>query len=339
MGTHPIFESDFDCLTEMSNVNESYIREHKLKQLMEFLMEQLLNKKPSNPEKYLIKILERRQSLLSEKPKTPTKRPTESLSSPRARTYEKPWLSNSTNLHSSMPKKKTSRPLSSTQPTSDIRPLSKTVDLTVSSNEHERRSAAKNNFKKISKNDDVMKEAIQKTTMKVLNAAKETGKPPIKSDLHNEELKLEKYEIEKTKSKKEIDTKAQMELQRQKKGMKTKKKIHSIPEPPQKPKKQISVAYEQPGPKEVAILENPFDLAAEGIKVSNAELQAASKMNFKNVKVDMDAMINKLAQNPTQQRIDSFLNETNHDYMSPPMSHRSYVSVSGLETREWKMIE
>ena len=54
----------------MSNSNESYIREHKLKQLMEFLMEQLLNKKPSNPEKYLIKILERRQSLLAEKPKT-----------------------------------------------------------------------------------------------------------------------------------------------------------------------------------------------------------------------------------------------------------------------------
>ena len=25
--------------------------------------------------------------------------------------------------------------------------------------------------------------------------------------------------------------------------------------------------------------------------------------------------------------------------MSPPMSHRSYVSVSGLETREWKMME
>ena len=54
----------------MSNSNESYIREHKLKQLMEFLMEQLLNKKPSNPEKYLIKILERRQALLAEKPKT-----------------------------------------------------------------------------------------------------------------------------------------------------------------------------------------------------------------------------------------------------------------------------
>ena len=54
----------------MSNSNESYIREHKLKQLMEFLMEQVLNKKPSNPEKYIIKILERRQSLLAEKPKT-----------------------------------------------------------------------------------------------------------------------------------------------------------------------------------------------------------------------------------------------------------------------------
>jgi len=303
-------------------------------------MEQLLNKKPSNPEKYLIKILERRQSLLAEKPKTPTKRPTESLSSPRARTYEKPWLSNSTNLHSSMPKKKTSttsRPHSSTHLSS--RPLSKTVDLTVTSKEQEGRNAAKANLKKIAKNDDVMKE-IEKTTMKVVDAAKVTGKP-IKCDLHNEELKLN-YKIEKEKSKKdatEIDAKAQMELQRQKKGMKTTKSMKNIPEPTPKPKKQISVAYEQPGPKEIAILENPFDLAAEGIKVSNEELQAASKMNFKNVKVDMDAMINKLAQNPTQQRIDTFLNETNHDYMSPPMSHRSYVSVSGLETREWKMME
>ena len=62
--------SSYILLQIMSNSNESYIREHKLKQLMEFLMEQLLNKKPSNPEKYLIKILERRQSLLAEKPKT-----------------------------------------------------------------------------------------------------------------------------------------------------------------------------------------------------------------------------------------------------------------------------
>ena len=169
----------------------------------------------------------------------PTKRPTESLSSPRARTYEKPWLSNSTNLHSSMPKKKTSstsRPHSSTHPSSN-RPLSKTVDLTVTSKEQEGRNAAKANLKKISKNDDVIKE-IEKTTMKVVNAAKVTGKP-IKCDLHNEELKLD-YKIEKEKPKKEIDTKAQMELQRQKKGMKTTKSVKHIPELTPKPKKQIS---------------------------------------------------------------------------------------------------
>ena len=138
-----------------------------------------------------------------------------------------------------MPKKKTSstsRPHSSTHPSSN-RPLSKTVDLTVTSKEQEGRNAAKANLKKISKNDDVIKE-IEKTTMKVVNAAKVTGKP-IKCDLHNEELKLD-YKIEKEKPKKEIDTKAQMELQRQKKGMKTTKSVKHIPELTPKPKKQIS---------------------------------------------------------------------------------------------------
>ena len=137
-----------------------------------------------------------------------------------------------------MPKKKTSstsRPHSSTNPSN--RPLSKTVDLTVTSKEQEGRNAAKANLKKISKNDDVIKE-IEKTTMKIVNAAKVTGKP-IKCDLHNEELKLD-YKIEKENPKKEIDTKAQMELQRQKKGMKTTKSIKNIPEPTPKPKKQIS---------------------------------------------------------------------------------------------------
>merc|ERR1711920_503033 len=107
---------------------------------------------------YLIKILERRQSLLAEKPKTPTKRPTESLSSPRARTYDKPWLSNSTNLHSSMPQKKnpSSRPQSA-YPSTSHRPLSKTVDLTVSSKEHHQgRQGAKANLIKMSKTDEAM---------------------------------------------------------------------------------------------------------------------------------------------------------------------------------------
>ena len=139
-----------------------------------------------------------------------------------------------------MPKKKTTsstaRPHSSAHP-GHTRPLSKTVDLTVTSKEQEGRNAAKANLKKIAKNDDVIKE-IEKTTMKIVNAAKVTGKP-IKSDLHNEELKLD-YKIEKENPKKEIDTKAQLELQRQKKGLKTTKSTKNIPEPTPKPKKQIS---------------------------------------------------------------------------------------------------
>ena len=93
----------------MSQTSEEYVKEHKLKQLMEFLLEQLVLKRPKNPEKYLITLLERRQHLLVNRPKSspgksPSKRPTQSLTSPRSRTYEKPWLANSSNMHSSMPK-------------------------------------------------------------------------------------------------------------------------------------------------------------------------------------------------------------------------------------------
>ena len=61
--------------------NEEYIKEHKLKQLMEFLLEQLVVKRPKNPEKYLITLLERRQHLLVNRPKSsPSKSPMKSPS-------------------------------------------------------------------------------------------------------------------------------------------------------------------------------------------------------------------------------------------------------------------
>ena len=54
--------------------------------------------------------------------------------------------------------------------------------------------------------------------------------------------------------------------------------------------KQFLVAFEEATPHEIGILENPFDLANEGIQVSNSELQAAK--NFKwnnNVTIDMNS--------------------------------------------------
>ena len=163
--------------------NETYVKEHKLKQLMEFLMEQLVSKKPKNPEKYLITLLERRQRLLNERPKTvrinnikklhcyyniQPKKPTESLS-PRSRIYEKPWLKNSTSssLHSSMPKPaRTSRPKTPN--------MSKTVDLTVRSREASR--DIKKQLKKVEHDPVVVKEA-KMTTMKVVNSSKIHGIP------------------------------------------------------------------------------------------------------------------------------------------------------------------
>merc|ERR1711876_114962 len=51
MGTHPIFESDFDCLTEMNEATEGQKLEDELRKLkeeeklLEELMEKLLNAK------------------------------------------------------------------------------------------------------------------------------------------------------------------------------------------------------------------------------------------------------------------------------------------------------
>ena len=49
------------------------------------------------------------------------------------------------------------------------------------------------------------------------------------------------------------------------------------------------MAIEKPGPNEIAITENPFDLANEGIKVTQAELAAAKNMNLGGIKINMDA--------------------------------------------------
>ena len=52
-----------------------------------------------------------------------------------------------------------------------------------------------------------------------------------------------------------------------------------------------SVAIEQPGPVELAIAENPFDLANEGVKVTKEELAAAKNMDLgqRGIKINMDA--------------------------------------------------
>ena len=40
-----------------------YAKEHKLKELFEFLMEQVLNRKPPNPEVFVINVLKRKQNM------------------------------------------------------------------------------------------------------------------------------------------------------------------------------------------------------------------------------------------------------------------------------------
>ena len=56
------------------------------------------------------------------------------------------------------------------------------------------------------------------------------------------------------------------------------------------------MAIEQPGPVELAVAENPFDLANEGVKVTKEELAAAKNMDLGqqrgNIKINMDAWVN-----------------------------------------------
>ena len=49
------------------------------------------------------------------------------------------------------------------------------------------------------------------------------------------------------------------------------------------------MAFEEPGPIEIGMNENPFDLAHEGIHVTPAELQAAKNSRLHSVKIDMDS--------------------------------------------------
>merc|ERR1712212_28282 len=67
MGTHPIFESDFDCLTDfrfaqMSMTREEnaalYMKEHRVEALMQQLAESLIYQQPVDPRAHLIEVLD-----------------------------------------------------------------------------------------------------------------------------------------------------------------------------------------------------------------------------------------------------------------------------------------
>lgn len=135
-------------------------------------------------------------------------------------------------------------------------------------------------------------------------------------------------------------------------------------------------------PKEYPKLENPFDLQTEGVTLTKEQLNQAKHFEdarHEKLKVDMDAMINKLSKSNRTSQMNDFLDhdqnskcnkcpskicqmvalstvdldELNHVktgsklfsncnylvFVSPPASTRSLVSVSALETREWKMTD
>ena len=180
----------------MSQSNEDYIKEHKLKQLMEFLLEQLVIKRPKNPEKYLINVLERRQHLLVNRPKSspsksPSKRPNQSLGSPRSRTYEKPWLTNSGSFSPTPLAAHSTRPKTPKQ-------LDMTGVGVVATQQR------KENGVEQLKMADVVVDAktVDAVKSRIINNVRTYGKVPKRLPIQNEELKLADYPIEAKETKK-----------------------------------------------------------------------------------------------------------------------------------------
>jgi len=308
-----------------------YAKEHKLKELFEFLMEQVLNRKPPNPEVFVINVLKRKQNMaktLDKKSARPassrTSRPAsatvksssatlrpstaqspgQSKLSPRSRTtnYDRPWMSSSVK-----PMAKSARePLVKT---------AKTLDLTVSSREAHFKTAV--NRKEFKPNSG----EVQKITKKVTNQALLVGKRQYLEN-ESEEIQLNFDKDFSPPQKEKIDAKTQIELQRKKKSstneMKLKSLTRSVPVS-KKPPPTFNVAQEIPVPKEYAKVENPFDLQMEGLALTEEQKNQAKHFegagNAK-LKMDMDAMITKLSKTTTKQKIDDYLaNDLNGNYL------------------------
>ena len=172
----------------------------------------------------------------------------------------------------------------------------------------------------------------------------------------SEEIKLDSRIQQPSAPKTKVDVKAQVEGQRSKKNSTAVKSTTVKPQSTQKTNKvTINQAHEVPTPQEVAIVENPYDLKMEGVRVTETELKRHAGLNKPNPTQNYPPARSPSArQSKTQSDIDlqNFLS-TQQKCMplffyklyskfldaSPAMSQRSELSqfsISNLETKEWK---
>lgn len=218
----------------------------------------------------------------------------------------------------------------------------KTLDLTVSSREA--------NFMRTVKHQDRTSEAkqeVNKISKRVTNQALQVGKRNYVVD-ESEEIKLKfdkDFDTQMNSQPPQINAKEKMDLHRAKKMSANEMRSKAVQKNlanSQKPVQQLNVAEEIPVPKEYPKLENPFDLQTEGVTLTKEQLNQAKHFEdarHEKLKVDMDAMINKLSKSNRTSQMNDFLDHDQNMFVSPPASTRSLVSVSALETREWKMTD
>ena len=125
----------------------------------------------------------------------------------------------------------------------------------------------------------------------------------------SEEIKLDARVLQPSNaSKAKVDVKAQVECQRSKKNATSGKIVPTgkiVTTNTQKSTVTINQAHEVPTPNEVAIVENPYDLKMEGVRVTETELKQHASLNKANpTKMYPPARSPSARQSKTQSDID-----------------------------------
>ena len=205
-----------------------YAKKHQLKELFEHLMKKVLERKPTDPEILMLNILKRRQDMKQKnpvrlllfwikpmkksfmtnlkkkfqtfdpslrrgpkavpKPSSSTNQPRPSSAQPqisksRSTNYDRPWMSASKNLSKTLPNSNSTRPNSSSA-------MTRTVDLTVSSNQHEMKRKMNAKIMKDKNAKKIVDKISNEATTQIIKVA---GKRQI-LDIENEEIKL-KFDV------------------------------------------------------------------------------------------------------------------------------------------------
>lgn len=124
----------------------------------------------------------------------------------------------------------------------------------------------------------------------------------------SEEIKLDARVLQPSNAPKaKVDVKAQVECQRSKKTATTGKTPASktVKTPVKSNTVTINQAHEVPTPNEVAIVENPYDLKMEGVRVTETELKQHASLNKVNpTKMHLPARAPSARHSKTQSDID-----------------------------------